>query len=75
MNDNKSSGTGDKSATGVTACCARELGRLVECKTETPSCHWHIPFGGGQLCGHDSNRMIAKGELLAGWSPGVPASQ
>ena len=59
----------DKADTAV--CRARRLGasNLVECLSRVDSCRWRISFGEGQLCSHQSNHMIASGELLHGWQP------
>jgi len=69
MSDKQSNGAGRNQTTGATVCRARRLGasNLVECQTEIPSCHWHIPFGEGRLCGHISNQIIAMGVLPNGW--------
>lgn len=71
MNDEQSGNSHDDQGSNISACRARILGKskLVECQTRVSTCQWQVTFGDGQLCGHPSNKEIAKGILLMGWSP------
>jgi hypothetical protein len=70
----KQSGGGDSQTIDAATCRAKRLGtsNLVECQAAMPSCHWHVPFGEGRLCGHISNQVIAMGVLPMGWSQNAP---
>jgi hypothetical protein len=74
MGSNPPGDTRSKQATGISACCARMLGKsnLAACHTDIHLCHWRFPANNMQFCAHPSNRQIAEGIMPTGWSISDP---